>query len=58
MIPRAAAEIFSHIAQDTRHEYSVCLSYIQIYMELIQVELGGGGDFFNQGMDGRQRTVA
>lgn len=37
MIPRAAAEVFSAIAADPGHEYSVALSYVQIYMELIQV---------------------
>jgi len=37
MMPRAAAEIFSDIANDPVHEYSVMMSYIQIYMELIQV---------------------
>ena len=37
MMPRAAAEVFSDIANDAVHEYSVTMSYIQIYMELIQV---------------------
>ncbi|PRW45489.1 Kinesin-related 3 [Chlorella sorokiniana] len=36
MIPRAAAEIFSHIEQDKIHEYTVYMSYVQLYMELIQ----------------------
>ncbi|KAK9845464.1 hypothetical protein WJX81_007142 [Elliptochloris bilobata] len=36
MMPRAAAELFSDIANDAVHEYSVTMSYIQIYMELIQ----------------------
>ncbi|KAI7845289.1 hypothetical protein COHA_001132 [Chlorella ohadii] len=36
MIPRAAAEIFSHIEQDKVHEYTVYMSYVQLYMELIQ----------------------
>ena len=36
MMPRAAAEVFSDIANDAVHEYSVTMSYIQIYMELIQ----------------------
>jgi hypothetical protein len=44
MIPRAAAEIFSAISQDTVHEYSVSLSYIQIYMELIQASKGAAGE--------------
>ena len=39
MIPRAAAEVFAAIAADPAHEYSVALSYVQIYMELIQVLL-------------------
>lgn len=37
MIPRAAAEIFSHIEGDPSHEYTVYMSYVQLYMELIQV---------------------
>ena len=37
MIPRAAAEVFASIAGDPANEYSVFMSYIQIYMELIQV---------------------
>ena len=40
MIPRAAAEVFSHIEQDSAHEYSVYMSYVQLYMELIQVCAG------------------
>ncbi|KAL4437271.1 hypothetical protein ABPG75_004410 [Micractinium tetrahymenae] len=36
MIPRAAAEIFSHIEGDSTHEYTVYMSYVQLYMELIQ----------------------
>lgn len=39
MIPRAAAEVFAHIAKDVINEYTVFMSYIQIYMEMIQVEL-------------------
>lgn len=39
MVPRAAAEIFSSMATDKSHEYTIYLSYIQIYMELIQVDL-------------------
>lgn len=41
MIPRAAAEIFSHIEGDTAHEYTVYMSYVQLYMELIQVRTCG-----------------
>lgn len=44
MIPRAAAEIFAHVEQDAGHEYTVYMSYVQLYMELIQVggaALGG-----------------
>ena len=37
MIPRAASEVFAHIAADTLNEYTVFMSYIQIYMEMIQV---------------------
>ncbi len=37
MIPRAAAEIFAHISTDVLNEYTVFMSYIQIYMEIIQV---------------------
>lgn len=36
MIPRAAAEVFAHIAADALNEYTVFMSYIQIYMEMIQ----------------------
>ncbi|DBB04859.1 TPA: hypothetical protein ACH3X3_010146 [Trebouxia sp. C0006] len=36
MIPRAAAEIFAHISTDVLNEYTVFMSYIQIYMEMIQ----------------------
>ena len=39
MIPRAAAEIFAHISTDVLNEYTVFMSYIQIYMEMIQVML-------------------
>ena len=38
MIPRAAAEVFAHIAKDVINEYTVFMSYIQIYMEMIQVD--------------------
>lgn len=37
MMPRAAAEVFNAVAADPLHEYAVFMSYIQIYMELIQV---------------------
>ena len=37
MIPRAAAEIFAAASGDAVHEYTILLSYIQIYQELIQV---------------------
>ena len=37
MIPRAAADVFSTIAADPAHVFSVSMAYIQIYMELIQV---------------------
>jgi len=37
MIPRVAAEIFAHISTDVLNEYTVFMSYIQIYMEMIQV---------------------
>ena len=37
MIPRAAAEVFAHISADSVNEYTVFMSYIQIYMEMIQV---------------------
>ena len=36
MVPRALAEVFSAVAADPAHEYTVVMSYIQIYMELIQ----------------------
>ena len=41
MIPRAAAEVFAHIEGDPGHQYSVVMSYVQLYMELIQVCVGG-----------------
>ena len=37
MMPRAAAEVFNAVLADPLHEYAVFMSYIQIYMELIQV---------------------
>lgn len=37
MMPRAAATVFSEIAHDNSHSYTVTMSYIQIYMELLQV---------------------
>ncbi|KAG1668504.1 hypothetical protein FOA52_012098, partial [Chlamydomonas sp. UWO 241] len=36
MIPRCAAEIFAKAKADPFHAYSVSMSYIQIYMELLQ----------------------
>ncbi len=37
MMPRAAADIFRKIRADKLHDHVVTMSYIQIYMELIQV---------------------
>ncbi len=37
MMPRAAAAIFSEIEHDSSNSYTVVMSYIQIYMELLQV---------------------
>jgi hypothetical protein len=37
MMPRAASAIFSEIAGDQNNAYTVVMSYIQIYMELLQV---------------------
>ena len=39
MIARAAAEVFAHIAADVLNEYTVFMSYIQIYMEMIQLHI-------------------
>ncbi|GFR51944.1 hypothetical protein Agub_g14466 [Astrephomene gubernaculifera] len=36
MIPRAAAELFAAAARDHLHTYRITMSYIQIYMEMIQ----------------------
>ncbi|CAL8470663.1 g10205 [Coccomyxa elongata] len=36
MMPRAAAAIFSEIEHDSSNVYTVVMSYIQIYMELLQ----------------------
>ena len=44
MIPRAAAEVFAHIEGDPGHQYSVVMSYVQLYMELIQVGVCGWGE--------------
>ena len=41
MIPRAASEVFAHIGTDVLNEYTVFMSYIQIYMEMIQVRCKG-----------------
>lgn len=38
MMPRAAAAIFNGIKADPSHHYTVHMSYMQIYMELIQVQ--------------------
>ena len=40
MMPRAAAAIFSAIEHDQSHSYTVMMSYIQLYMELLQVRPG------------------
>ena len=37
MMPRAVAELFAHAERDRSHHYSFTMSYVQIYMELIQV---------------------
>lgn len=37
MMPRAAAAIFNEIKADPVHHYTVHMSYMQIYMEMIQV---------------------
>ena len=37
MMPRAAAELFAHIGRDAGHMYTVTMSYVQIYMEMLQV---------------------
>ena len=37
MMPRAAAAIFNEIRADALHHYTVHMSYMQIYMEMIQV---------------------
>jgi hypothetical protein len=36
MMPRAAAEVFVQAGSDPAHDYVVLMSYVQIYMELIQ----------------------
>ncbi|KAG2485040.1 hypothetical protein HYH03_016243 [Edaphochlamys debaryana] len=36
MIPRAAAELFAAAGRDPSHTYRITMSYIQIYMEMIQ----------------------
>ena len=40
MMPRAAAEVFARIAADASHHHTVFMSYIQIYMELLQARTG------------------
>ncbi len=42
MMPRAAAAIFSEIEHDSSNVYTVVMSYIQIYMELLQVRRSSG----------------
>ena len=42
MMPRAAAAIFSAIEHDQGHSYTVMMSYIQLYMELLQVSVYAG----------------
>ena len=37
MMPRSAAAIFNGIKADPAHHYTVHMSYMQIYMEMIQV---------------------
>ena len=37
MMPRAASELFTHIGRDAGHMYIVTMSYVQIYMEMLQV---------------------
>lgn len=37
MMPRSAAAIFNGIKADLAHHYTVHMSYMQIYMEMIQV---------------------
>ena len=39
MMPRAAAAVFSHIAADPSHHYIFFMSYIEIYMELLQARM-------------------
>jgi len=36
IIPRSLEKIFDHSIQDTEHEYSISIGFIQIYMEMIQ----------------------
>ena len=36
MMPRAASELFAHIGRDPQHMYTVTMSYVQIYMEMLQ----------------------
>ena len=37
MMPRSAAAVFNGIKADPAHHYTVHMSYMQIYMEMIQV---------------------
>ena len=41
MMPRAAAELFAHIGRDVGHMYTVTMSYVQIYMEMLQARFIG-----------------
>ena len=43
MMPRAASNLFNEIAADPSHTYNVVMSYVQIYMELIQVRFRAAG---------------
>eukprot|EP01018_Ginkgo_biloba_P028162 Gb_10626 [translate_table: standard] len=61
IIPRSATDIFARIDEDNDHEYHVSMSYIQIYMEMIQdllrpenlnlqIREGEDGDIFVAGV--------
>lgn len=39
MMPRAAAAIFMGVDNDPTHHYTVHMSYLQIYNELLQVSV-------------------
>jgi kinesin family protein 5 len=36
IIPRSLEKIFEHIQEDTEYEYTICVGFIQIYLEMIQ----------------------